>query len=168
MNFYTLMPRFQLSERETGLYLVKWTVETRNEHADVYRRGDIQDYRNKEVRRIISGLEEVIAGKAEAVTAAGVLQEHGARLGAHRDIVHICFLYDVVRFYYQRAGDGEGSVLGVASFVGERFLNVARGQAGLQEYQRVNETPRSEFSRMLGSMKNGLNQKFGVVLHLGR
>jgi hypothetical protein len=169
-NFYQICRKLNVPERATpeqvGLLVVESVMANRIEQNRIWRTGEAKDYRMKEMNRVLSALE-ALSHNAVAVPLLDDLDNRYAdRLSAYRDIDRICFLYDAVKFLYQRLDDkGPLRIHQTALFIGERLPGAGlRKPEGMLPYQRENESPREEYARILASMRNGLVETYKVVL----
>ena len=173
MNFYIIFGAAQqvpLTPRELGLVVVDLVMRNRVENNHVYQSRKHGYFRNQECDALLYGIDKLVKKEIAVPTLDSLLHYVGDRLGPrkHREspITEIRHMYDVVKFIAQKSGSIPANRISIpAEFIGSRMPGLSREKPEtFEEYQRIKETPKAEYARILQKMTADLRSEFRTSL----
>lgn len=167
-NFYEIMQKAtDLPKTSVGLLIVDSVIRTRVDLNDIYRSGDAKDYRNKELSRVVEGLEHACADTTNTssipICEALAFKFH-ERLMKYRDIERLNFFYDGVKVTYQLTqGEPHERILAAARICETALEQMLRASKNLPDYARMQRSAKIEHGLILIRMRNIIQAYYGRV-----
>jgi len=146
------------TEGDIGLSLIESILSNRKERDDIYRRGENKNFRNKELSRIISGLEKL--DESHVCSFNHETLDDDTNLLEYREIFRINYGYDVVKCSFQNTGD----INKTAEFLGVSLTKKARQFVTLSDYEKNKITDNQAYNEFLNNLKNNIRKKYHIIL----
>jgi hypothetical protein len=182
-NFYSVA--VMLSDRKipppsVGIVIADAVIANRLFHFQTFERGDVQDFRNKEMNRVLAGLESLLghdeSGVREELTAAAMRLLQGkyrSVLEDHRELYRVNYVFDALSYFWQNNHPDEPreNLGSVSAYLGHPLMELREAKRvhpkGLV-YQSLKRTPREEYVVYLAGLTRKLNRRFSMQLEISK
>jgi hypothetical protein len=182
-NFYTIAMKMagkKIVPPSAGIVIADAVVANRLFHFQTFERGDVQDFRNKEMNWVFSSLESLVEqdddSMRDSLTASAMRLlsgNHRSILEEHRELYRVNYVFDALSYFWQNNHPHEPreNLGSVSAYLGHPFMELiksGRTHPSNAVYQALKRTQRDEYVGYLASLTRKLNRRFSMQLELAK